>query len=94
MFFCFTNIVLVSLPFGALQYEMLMEIGFDLVTLLMGLGLMIGIGISGANRTVAGGSRFWKHLFQANAPIRKIAIKIRIITTGEVKVQWAPASAI
>jgi hypothetical protein len=77
-------------------YEMLMEIrieSFDLVVLFIALGLMKGIGIGWADGTRASGSLFLRHFFQMRVPIRKIASAIRIITAGEVKVQWAMASA-
>jgi len=79
-----------SLPFlGVPLYEMLLEIGievFDFVALLMGLGLMMGIGIGGADRTGASGSGFLIYFFQMSVPIMNIASAIRIITAGEVKV--------
>jgi hypothetical protein len=95
--FHFTNIILISLPlFGVLLYEMLMEIrieAFDLVPLSIGLGLMKGIGIGGDDGARASGSLLLRHFFQMRVPIRKNASAIRIIMAGEVKVQWATASA-
>jgi hypothetical protein len=77
-----------SLPFlGVPLYEMLMEIGVEVfVAMLMGLELMMGIGIGGADRTGASGSGFLIYFFQMSVPIMKIASAIRIITAGGVKV--------
>jgi hypothetical protein len=86
-----------SLPFfGEFPYEMLMEIGmdmFDLVALLkgtelaMGLGLRSGIGIEGADGVSVGVSCLLEHFFKMIMPMMKMASMIPIILAGEVNVQ-------
>ncbi len=83
---------------------MLMEIrieALDLVTLLVCLRLLLclgtlamGIVIGGADRSGEGVSWLQKHFFQIRILIRKTASVIRIMSVGEVKVQWTSAGVV
>ncbi len=81
----------------------MMEIGlnaFDLVALLigtrlvMGIWLMTGIGVGGADGVGVGVSWLLEHLFQRIMQMMKMASVILIIAAGEVNVQWALAGLI
>ncbi len=74
-----------------------MKIGMDvldLVALFEGLVVVMGISTGGADGVGIGALGAWWHFFQMSRPNRNRAAAIRIMATGDVKVQWASVGLI
>jgi hypothetical protein len=89
----FVLLLQISFQYLSPSLEKRIEV-FNLVALLMGLGLMMGISIGGTDRMGASGSGFQRYFFQMSVLIRKTANAIRIMTASEVNIQLASGGVV